>query len=810
MEKFSKSPVSYLMDKWVLKSYHNDVIRGGTESIAGTVENVDGKHIHTALEDAFNFLKKGTQPGSDHVKKMLNEAFAMAEKTLETRGVAVSEHKSFLKSVIDIHGSDYLRKLSKVGVDGLKTSDGTISLMTEMPFAQTIGDKTPKSSILKGSADLVIIDTNKKLGTIIDYKNLFSYESAQMLESDLKAGRLWQPKAYALSLFNMYDEKELKEKELKNVEFYYELSKPTDKGRVRQQMPGGKWSRDQIPQLQSEILEQIAKMESMHHTVYNQLRAGDMPGLKDYIMKEVTKNCTPPASCKYCPLRYTCTYRPIANAVLMTEEGMKGNKSLQTRARKQKGYTELDAIRKHEALYDKEVNRKIQEFTDGKVKELGETRKYSGTEIIGRVHEEATHLRESYEALRRYNQGTFKNSAALSGMSARTKIPWSILDSRSQHAPWMSETLRKRMDVFSRERIKKVSSALNVRPELIEDQVMDMVYRDKEFAHKLAVQMSGKYEEVLDKHSLSHSNADVERIMRRPELIVNRHFAETLQGELDRKSISEIIRQDRGKIERHLGRLDPREFRLEGAVESVTTGLVDTKILDQNPDYFLKQLSRSNSIFGVREKFRLSKSKFPLTTALATFFLSYMAGTATVQSTVLRKIEKAQEYLIGSEEKVRDGQHSSAYTTARRLIMSDFGSMKRPSNPISMLIAGLSVRAGSLLSKLKEGLTVARGSLKAGEGLETSFGGMVKRLISDVNKSPVGPAVAFAGAAAATFAITGFLTNVKSSREIGNDVKDRKERFIGPERSLQVTLRLRFWLGSCTSHHSLSKGTRTR
>src|SRR5210317_1636077 len=100
IEKYSKSPTAYLMDKWVMKRYTTDLLQGGEESIVGTIENVDGKHIHNALQESFDFLKTIKNPSSSQIKEHLGKAFKLAEKHLDTAGLPVGEHKSFLKSII--------------------------------------------------------------------------------------------------------------------------------------------------------------------------------------------------------------------------------------------------------------------------------------------------------------------------------------------------------------------------------------------------------------------------------------------------------------------------------------------------------------------------------------------------------------------------------------------------------------------------------------------------------------------------------------------------------------------------------------
>ena len=126
IESFSKSPTAYLMNKWVMKRYTTDLLQGGEEAIAGTVENVDGKHIHSALQESFDFLKTIKNPSASQVKEHLNKAFTLAEKHLDTAGLPVGEHKSFLKSIISEYGGNALRARS--------TGSAAIDMMPEMPI----------------------------------------------------------------------------------------------------------------------------------------------------------------------------------------------------------------------------------------------------------------------------------------------------------------------------------------------------------------------------------------------------------------------------------------------------------------------------------------------------------------------------------------------------------------------------------------------------------------------------------------------------------------------------------------------------
>ena len=785
LEKSYKNPMAYVMDKWVMQRYQTDLLQGGAEGILGTVENVDGKHVHKALEESFDFLKTIKNPSSKEIKNHLHHAFKLAEKYLDAQGLPVSEHRSFLKSIIDEHGGEALNKRS-LGV-------GSIDIMPEMPVYMPLDmsidralkgkwKANPIGSVLRGSADLAIVDTAKKVGTIVDYKNLFSAESADMLRRSIERGETFQPKVYALDLFNKYTKDEMDK-----VKFQYELSVPGKGGERTRETLTIEYNRSQYEngKLQKEIMEQVARVESMQHTIFNTMRNGDIQSLKKYIVDNLPDGCNPPHSCSFCPLKRTCTHGPFAEKVLNPREGLEGSETTATKAKKLKSYQDPEFVQKQSDLYDKRTQTKVDQFIERKTKEL-QKKGYRGAELDKRVASEADALRESYGALKRYTRGRYMDSAVTSSVSARTKIPFSLIDSDGLHAPWLSKKSRASLEYLSKGRIKEITDALDVKHELVTDKVLERVYQDEDFAVKLENYMAEKYRNAIEKHGLPYENKSILKLQLRPDLVMDRHFAQMIQGELDRATVGEVLRQDGANLEQYLNKLDPKRFRTQTNIQSITAGLVDSGIIKDNPDLFLKKLARGGSFGSIREKFRLSAKKFPLTAAMSTFFLSYLAGTSTIQSMVMRKMEKATEYMAGQQDgKVRDGQHSAAYTTARRLLLSDFGSARRFLNPRSGLISELMTGLSKKFKSFADDAILAKALADKGatEAIETGTGRTIRNFMANLGESPAGPAAIFVGASAAAFLVTGPGVNIKTGEQRGREYEERKKRFKRLKRS---------------------------
>lgn len=768
-----------------MKKYDTDILQGGRESIVGTVENVDGKHIHKALEDSFDFLKTIKNPSSNEIQNHLHHAFKVAEKYLDTQGIGISEHRNYLKSVISEYGGEALSRRS--------TGRGMVDIIPEMPVYMPLDfsiDKAmagnwkanPIGSVIRGSADLAVVDTAKKIGTIVDYKNLFSAQSADLLKSSIDAGHTFQPKTYALSLFNMYTPDELDK-----VMFHYEMSVPGKAGERTRERLTLQFNRSQYNDgtLQKEIMEEIAKIESMQHTIFNKIRSGDVNALKDYIVKSLPAGCNPPHSCDFCPLKRTCTHGPFAEKVLHPREGYQGSETTTTKAKKIKSYQDPEFVKEQSKLYDKQTQTKVDEFIRKRTEDL-QSEGYRGVELEKRISSEADALKKSYGALKRYTRGRYMDAAVTSSVSARTKIPFSLIDSEGIHAPWLSKKSRASLEYLSKNRIRNITDALDVKHELVTDRVLDRVYKDENFAIKLENYMAEKYQSAIEKHGLPNTDESIRRLQLRPDLVMDRHFAQMIQGEIDRATVGEILRQDSDKLEQYLGKTDPKRFRTQTNIEAITTGLVDSGVIKDNPDLFLNKLARGGSFGAIREKFRLSAKKFPLTAAMSTFFLSYLAGTSTIQSMVMRKMEKATEYMQGQQDgKVRDGQHSSAYTTTRRLLLSDFGSARRFLNPRSGLIAELTTSLSNKFRSWVDDALVAKAMANKGatDAVETGVKGSVKQFISNLGDSPAGPAAAFVGASAATFLITGPGVHVHGGEDRNREYEDRKKRFKRLKRS---------------------------
>lgn len=761
IQSYADSPIKWLMNKYMMKNYERNWSMGGSEHIKGTVENYAGTSVHKAMEEGFKFLKEKAIPGGENLSQAITQSYRHAIKSLNLDGHGLhKEHGGFIRKMLRKYGKEYGDSLAR----GEK-----VDLMIEETYPIVVGEPKPHSPILRGRFDLAIVNHDKKVAKVIDWKNMFDAKAVDNLE---KMG--WQPKAYTYGMFKMFPD-------VDKVDFVYETSLELGTGKRQAHtipFPGLRRSAN-LSNIESDLLHIMSEMESQKQIVYERLNKEGREGLKKYMSSLLLARSSTEsqgiAACTNAYMRYTCSTDQFLQDIIEWDY-TKGQRLISSKAKTFNRVTDTEFNKHEENIFGlkEEIGKK--EFIQQRLRQMESEKGLKPEELSKRISSETDTIERSYKALKSLSRGRYKDELTRSQFSARTKIPFSILDSKEIKAPWLTEKMRRGLKSSVNQRIQEITKDLDVPFYTVDDIVTDRIFTDKDFVQKMHWHVAGKIQQQMKNYKLSINKTNLDTILKRPDLFMDKNLAYMLDDKIERETIHEVLRQQRGKIEKHMGKLDPKLLRNKDALEAIKIGLVDKGVLKTNPNVFMEQMARNESFSGISKRFRLSRNKFPISIAAITTILSYMSGASFVKSQLFNKMEKAaNQFIMGKDEEIEAGQHSSAYTTSRRLLMSDFGSKFRKFSPISSIASFFKTKGEKGIKLIKD--TNSRLSAEQIKKNTREMPEMINKMVNTFNNTPLAPYALFGGVTAGAFVATSFLPNIKTDREIGKDIDERKKRF---------------------------------
>lgn len=801
LQTFSRNPVSWLLKKYTMFGAGGSLkARGLGEHIVGTVEEVVGSNIHEALEVGLKEFKNvyhnamSAQPGMSNVLTAIDKANTLAAKSLESSGVPVAPHAGYMKdSITGIGGMyhDTVTDLIKRGHSMEKIKAG-VSLNVERGVMTYAGTESPSSKIIKGTYDVNLVNMIDKVVDISDHKIV---GSRYMLDKLNEFGN--QAKVYsygvAKSIPGDFD-KIIKDY---TFNFHFRASVPAGAPNGVRATKVISHTNIDMANVEKELLETIAEAESIKMIASERVGRGGIKEFKKFLSEEMMKYTDKVSGDILSPtiddLKYNWSTDDLFIKDVMDTEGLNGQKFLSSMAKKYDTVTDVEFNKHEEMVFGNKTKESIDDYLTAsqeriqKLKDKYSTGKFGKMPIAldDRIKGNEALLKESYDSLKYMKRGRFTDAVTTSAYTARAKIPFSILD-EDLRGRWMTERMRKGLEFTTKDRIREITGAVGLgsKSALIEEKVLNAVYTDKSMVEKLHHTAVENIRTTMHHEGLGLSEYNISRVLKRPDLWIDRNMAAIIDDRVFSDTVYTIMGQNKEKLEKLIGKITPGRFKdgYPELLEAVKTGFVKHNIKAESVDTFHKQLSKSQMFGSLIKPKSVKGNRFPISTAFITGILGYLAGSERVVTTYARKMEKAAEYMMHQDDKIEAGQHASAYTNARRLLLSDFGSSYRKFGPVSSIFSKLAASGVKYANKLKDLLSREVGTraipgdfinaVKSNKG-----GDILKNAAEEFRNGPLGPAAWFAGTAAGAFIVSGFLTNVKSDDTIHKEIESRKRRF---------------------------------
>lgn len=801
LQTFSRNPVSWLLKKYTMFGAGGSLkARGLGEHIVGTVESVVGSNVHDALEVGLKEFKNvynnamSAQPGMNNVLTAIDKASTLAAKSLESSGVPVAPHAGYMKDNITRIGGMYnktVTDLIKRGHSMEKIKAG-VSLNVERGVMTYAGTESPTNKIIKGRYDVNMVNMIDKVVDGFDHKIM---NSRSMLNKLNEFGN--QPKAYMYGIAKSLPGDFSKIIKDFDFNFHYLASVPAGSPDGVRASKVISHTNIDMAAVEKELLETIAEAESIKMIASERVGRGGIKEFKKFLSEEMMKYTDKVSGDILSPtiddLKYNWSTDDLFIKDVMDTEGLNGQKFLSSMAKKYDTVTDVEFNKHEEMVFGNKTKESIDDYLTAsqeriqKLKDKYSTGKFGKMPIAldDRIKGNETLLKESYDSLKYMQRGRFVDAVTKSAYTARAKIPFSILD-EDLRGRWMTERMRKGLEFTTRDRIREITGAVGLgsRSALIEDKVLNAVYTDKSMVEKLHHTAVENIRTTMHHEGLGLSEYNISRVLKRPDLWIDRNMAAIIDDRVFSDTVYNIMGQNKEKLEKLIGKITPGRFKdgYPELLEAVKTGFVKHNIKAESVETFRKQLAKSQMFGSLIKQKSVKGSRFPVSTAFITGILGYLAGSERVVTTYARKMEKAAEYMMHQDNEIDAGQHASAYTNARRLLLSDFGSSYRKFGPVSSIFSKLAASGVKYANKLKDLLSREVGTraipgdfinaVKASKG-----GDILKNAIDEFRNGPLGPAAWFAGTAAGSFIVSGFLTNIKSDDTIHKEIESRKRRF---------------------------------
>lgn len=780
MESLQSCPAKTYMEKLTKSSY---------DAFLNVSSDAQGSAVHAAIDKGLSFLQveksimwskktTGRSPTDAMIKIALQRARAKAELSLREHvplgNPSIGRMRTFIDQTIEDYGKRYLSDLS-----GDKQR---YYLASEMPVS-TLGLKT--SNQVGGILDAGLYDANERLMRIIDTKwvNKTGADHGHDYLSVMKPGILDDPSQATAAKVYMYSMLE-RHAQIDKIDFEYNIYWDVENGpqKGRQTVTGNSLTRKDMPALKAELADNVANVLAYERELSSTVARGRGNDVTRALAKVKRGACSPHA-CAACPFRYQCSFRNFVEEARYASRAIDGETFPDAELKKLTHLDDADFIKKSSAQHTEFINDKRRMVRGDRYKDLIRNFSYNPVAAHKVATEEAETIAKSYEDMRYMKRGLFEDKVVKGAVAARAKLPISILDPGAP-ASWMSVKLRRNMQNYATEHVDRLSKSFGVPVNLARDMVIDNVFRDRDLAYHLQSMLIGNTTKHLENMGVSLAKhgeytpelaKDVGFALRQYETTIDRNFALTVQGALDDEFVRHVMTIDQDMLKQKPGVQKPPN------IMGIINGTVDKKLIKTDPNTFLSQVAHSEAFGSVLEKTRLGAPRFPVGSVLIAGMLSYIAGVDSISRIVKAKQEKLSFYLSHQEDKVEDGSHASVYTTARRLMYSDFGSAARKVGKRSAVILR---HLRNFRNFVKDAITVATGyeanrDISASRNLGRALGYGANRFVKSVKAADfiVKEPSLLIGGTAAGFALSGLLPHVKGNREMRDSTKERRERF---------------------------------
>lgn len=745
-----------------LEKYQNPVTavyqKQFTKNAGGVVNTGYGRvgtEIHGAVNEAFKYLRSNKQglftgqsnPSAKQIATLIDQATRVAKASLRLH--QSQHHQGFVNRIIKQYGSEFL-------------ANPNLEVFTEHELVGTLpGGRGQVGGIL----DLAFRDLKKRTGHIIDLKNVF--EADRLATFDNAADKL-QTKMYP---FLMGQDSAKNGVPLNKIKMTYEINAPF--GTVR--MPEFVFDQKNIDRLSFEIAQEVARAESIKQVVTERLKSSKSP-LTDFKFLAndlIIRHGCDPTQCFACPFQFSCKKRFVDNMHRMNrvEDGVTASTEYSQWRATQDRLRQMDeAPGFQQELYYRDTLKRDALYAKARRATLDAT----GIDkdlVLKQMQSEMQSLRESTEAAKFLKRGRFEDSVSRGKVQSALRMSYSLLDQDFRHG-WMHNKVMNALNWQARSMIRAAADAFEMRHELIEDDVMDRVFGNKDFVSQFYDKVQRNISNEIKKSGLNVTDDTIGWALNRPDKILTKDVALMVSDGIAKETIQTIHRVDAQRI---YAKIAPREQFLAEGIDAMVGRAVDSGLIERNPELFLNEVAGTASARGIQQRFRLSAPRFPLPAIAGAMLLSYIAGTANIQNQVARKIDKTSERMRDNRKRVETGEHNATYTAVRRLLHTDFGSPLRPGNPVSSKVSRL---AAAGWGKIKSYLD---------RGFMASLRDSVAKFRSDLGIKDIreldpseNPAVLMGAAGLISFAGLGILSHVKTTRQVGQETEARKARLKRP------------------------------
>ena len=401
-------------------------------------------------------------------------------------------------------------------------------------------------------------------------------------------------------------------------------------------------------------------------------------------------------------------------------------------------------------------------------------------------------MTKSVRAAKRLSGQQFMNELEAGTVAARTKLPLSILGEKVVEQggkvsyygrdPFISHRFAAELTQITRNRVSEMSQAFNANLEPYTEKIVRDAFTDANFAENLRKGISKNIRDEANRHHVKLTEGVAKRMMRRYDKTFTKNLGSMVMDHIDITTLRTMNMLHKQEMQQTLGARGPEAQRViesegfAGLAKKVRGWQVVSDISEE----IVEKLARQGTMQGLKETYRLSPAKFPVRPVLLAGMLAYVAGSINAWGQLSTKIKRSVDGMMTDKQSVDDGTHSSPYAITRRLALSDFGSEVRGMGAKKSMTDAAESTMGSIWKRLKNFFVQANAEADAGFAsfADTTqamkMAGVSQRIAAFLQR-PAG--MMFAGAAIGGFVLAGILTNVKTSREIGEEQAERKRKF---------------------------------
>lgn len=767
-----RCPMKAFVDRFSTSSY---------DTYLKNTLDAEGTAVHKAVENAFNYLienksKKSVIGVDSLVKSAIEEASKTVRRAIPTKPELHTEMDTYLKEFLGDYGRAYV-------------ANDDLLAATEF----SVSSRGLKGRQVAGNLDLLFYNRKSRQANILDIKwarktaeeTSHDYSSSPSGPFSIENTRKAQPMVYSYDILDRFGTN------IESVSFGYDIylydetgktADAANRRRIKVSTPAFMNTPENVNLLRDKLSNRVSSVISMEQQVSNMITGRNKDAVTRALGSMSRGQCSP-GMCNSCPMRYQCSFKTFVSDAVDASKGTDGawsidnelnkfkhleNKELMTKVEEAHGEFLNDSYRKR---YDEAKN----EFTGRGMPEL---------EADKLAKSEAELYRETLQEYAKTKRGLFHDSLIAGAHSQQSPLMFSILD-RDFHASWMTSRIRRNIERYAYTKIEEMSHSFDLPEDLAKEVVMDSVFKSRKTAYTLNRMMVDNTNKVLESMHATLKKLDPDKItkdvegdvkfaLKKYSSTIDNAVATTINEALNKEFLRFALSIDESAIEQKIGPVKGKS--LDELVESA----IKTNTMNNNINRFMSEVAKNESFGTIVEKAGTAVNRFPLGSLMIAGMLSYMAGIDSVNSIISGKLDKMAFYMSHNEKEIDAAQHSSIYTSARRMMYSDFGSpMRWVYRRSQMVLNHLKNQTGTLkdIISVATGLEGQNATWRelAAESISSAKTNIVESSRTNMKYLVKNPGLLLAGTAAG-FVMFGILPHIKTSRNVKEAADERKRR----------------------------------